>query len=129
MKKILLAIAMLAISTVIMSGMSNTNSDKEKTRIETETNIHLGDTGILRSPYYYELDAYLFLRTGEVEVNLFNVGESEVYIVDSTGRTIDYTYINTDVPATLYLSTNGPGSYYLVIVSDTCYAEGYFSIN
>ena len=128
MKKILLAIAMLTIISFAMSGMSLRDSDDAKQRIETETNIYLGDTGILRSPYYYELDAYLFLRTGEVEVNLFNVGESEVYIVDSTGRTIDYTFINTDVPATLYLSTNGPGNYYLVIVSDTCYAEGYFTL-
>ena len=119
---------MLTIISFAMSGMSLRDSDDAKQRIETETNIYLGDTGILRSPYYYELDAYLFLRTGEVEVNLFNVGESEVYIVDSTGRTIDYTFINTDVPATLYLSTNGPGNYYLVIVSDTCYAEGYFTL-
>mgnify|MGYP003424583971 CR=1 FL=1 len=128
MKKILLAIAMLTIISFAMSGMSLRDSDDAKQRIEIETNIHLGDTGLLRSPYYYELDAYLFLRTGEVEVNLFNVGESEVYIVDSTGRTIDYTFINTDVPATLYLSTNGPGNYCLVIVSDTCYTEGYFTL-
>ena len=128
MKKILLVIAMLAISSFAMSGMSLRDSDDAKQRIETETNIHLGDTGLLRSPYYYELDAYLFLRTGEVEVNLFNVGASEVYIVDSTGRTIDYTYINTDVPSTIYLSTNGLGNYCLIIVSDTCYAKGYFSL-
>ena len=128
MKKILLAIAMLTIISFAMSGMSLRDSDDAKQRIETETNIHLGDTGLLRSPYYYELDAYLFLRTGEVEVYLFNVGESEVYIVDSTGRTIDYTYINTDVPATLYLSTNGPGNYQPVIISDTCYAAGYFTL-
>lgn len=127
MKKILLAIAMLAISTVIMSGMSNTNSDKEKERIDTD--IQIGKGGLYgRTMDSYELDAYLFLRTGEVEVNLFNVGETEIYIVDSTGRTIDYTYVNTDIPSTIYLSTNGPGSYYLVIVSDTCYAEGYFTL-
>lgn len=118
---------MLAISTVIMSGMSNTNSDKEKERIDTD--IQIGKGGLYgRTMDSYELDAYLFLRTGEVEVNLFNVGETEIYIVDSTGRTIDYTYVNTDIPSTIYLSTNGPGSYYLVIVSDTCYAEGYFTL-
>lgn len=128
MKKKLLAIAMLAVSTFAMSGMSLRDSDDVKQRIETETNIHLEDAGLLRSPFHYELDAYLFLRTGEVEVNLFNVGETDIYIVDSTGRTIDYTYANTDIPSTIYLSTNGPGSYYLVIVSDTCYAEGYFSL-
>lgn len=127
MKKILFAIAMLAVSTFTMFGISNMSSDEEKKRIDTQTLI--GKGGMYdRSMNSYELSAYLFLRTGEVEVNLFNVGESEVYIVDSTGRTIDYTYINTGIPSTIYLSTNGPGSYYLVIVSETCYAEGYFTL-
>ena len=127
MKKILFAIAMLVVSTFTMFGISNMSSDEEKKRIDTD--IQIGKGGLYgRTMDSYELDAYLFLRTGEVEVNLFNVGESEVYIVDSTGRIIDYTYVNTDVPATLYLSTNGPGNYCLVIVSDTCYTEGYFTL-
>ena len=127
MKKILFAIAMLVVSTFTMFGISNMSSDEEKKRIDTD--IQIGKGGLYgRTMDSYELDAYLFLRTGEVEVNLFNVGETEIYIVDSTGRTIDYTYINTDVPATLYLSTNGPGNYCLVIVSDTCYTEGYFTL-
>lgn len=128
MKKYLLAIAMLAVSAVIMSGMSNPNSDKEKERIETVKKVVTGGL-IPRSVDSYVIDAYLLLRTGEVEVSLFNTGESEVYIIDSTGQTVDYTSVITDIPSTIYLSTNGPGSYYLVIVSDTCYAEGYFSIN
>lgn len=127
MKKILFAIAMLVVSTFTMFGISNMSSDEEKKRIDTD--IQIGKGGLYgRTMDSYELDAYLFLRTGEVEVNLFNVGETEIYIVDSTGRTIDYTYVNTDIPSTIYLSTNGPGSYYLVIVSDTCYAEGYFTL-
>lgn len=118
---------MLVVSTFTMFGISNMSSDEEKKRIDTD--IQIGKGGLYgRTMDSYELDAYLFLRTGEVEVNLFNVGASEVYIVDSTGRTIDYTYVNTDIPSTIYLSTNGPGSYYLVIVSDTCYAEGYFTL-
>ena len=127
MKKILFAIAMLAINTVIMSGMSNPNSDKEKERIETEKQVFFGGL-IPRSIDSYVIDAYLFLRTGEVEVSLFNTGESEVFIIDSTGQTVDYSSINTDILSTIYLSTNGPGSYYLVIVSETCYAEGYFTL-
>lgn len=127
MKKILLAIAMLAFSTFTMLGMSNTNSDEEKERIETVKKVFTGGL-IPRSIDSYVIDAYLFLKTGEVEVSLFNTGESDVYIIDSTGQTIDYSSINTDILSTVYLSTNGPGSYYLVIVSDTCYAEGYFTL-
>ena len=127
MKKILLAIAMLAFSTFTMLGMSNTNSDEEKERIETVKKVFTGGL-IPRSIDSYVIDAYLFLKTGEVEVSLFNTGESDVYIIDSTGQTIDYSSINTDILSTVYLSTNGPGSYYLVIVSDTCYAGGHFTL-
>lgn len=126
MKKILLAIVMLAFSTFTMLGMSNTNSDEEKERIETVKKVFTGGL-IPRSIDSYVIDAYLLLRTGEVEVSLFNTGESEVYIIDSTGQTVDYTSVITDIPSTIYLSTNGPGSYYLVIVSDIYYAEGHFS--
>lgn len=127
MKKIIAAISMLAISTVIMFGMSNTNSDQEKKRIETDKQIFTGGL-IPRSTDSYVIDAYLLLRTGDVEISLSNIGESEVYVLDSTGQIVDYSSVNTDVPSTLYLSTNGSGSYYLVIVSDTCYAEGYFTL-
>lgn len=127
MKKIIAAISMLAISTVIMFGMSNTNSDQEKKRIETDKQIFTGGL-IPRSTDSYVIDAYLLLRTGDVEISLSNIGESEVYVLDSTGQIVDYASVNTDVPSTLYLSTNGSGSYYLVIVSDTCYAEGYFTL-
>lgn len=118
---------MLAVSAVIMSGMSNPNSDKEKERIETVKKVVTGGL-IPRSIDSHVIDAYLLHRTGVVEVSLFNTGESEVYIIDSTGQTVDYTSVITDIPSTIYLSTNGPGSYYLVIVSDTCCAEGYFTL-
>lgn len=127
MKKIIAAISMLAISTVIMFGMSNTNSDQEKKRIETDKQIFTGGL-IPRSTDSYVIDTYLLLRTGDVEISLSNIGESEVYVLDSTGQIVDYSSVNTDVPSTLYLSTNGSGSYCLIIVSETCYAEGYFSL-
>ena len=125
MKKYLLAIAMLAISTFAMSGTSVRNSEEVKTRIETV--VFGKGNDLVRSPIPYELEAYLITRTGEVEVNLLGLGLSEVYILDSNGRTIDYSSVNTDIPTTVYLSTGAPGSYYLVVVSETCYAEGHFT--
>ena len=128
MKKILFAIAMLAISTVIMFGNSNTNSEEEKTRIETVTQFTTGQMPSERSLDSHMLDAYLLHRTEEVEINLYNIGTADVYIIDSNNQTVDYSHANTDIPSTIYLSTNGPGSYYLVIAYDTCYAEVYFTL-
>ena len=116
---------MLAISTFAMFGTSVRNSEEVKTRIETV--VFGKGNDLVRSPIPYELGAYLITRTGEVEVNLWGLGLSEVYIIDSTGQTVDYTSVITDIPSTIYLSTNGPGNYYLVVVSETCYAEGQFT--
>lgn len=126
MKKILLAIAMLAISTFAMFGTSVRNSEEVKTRIETV--VFGKGNDLVRSPVLYELEAYLITRTGEVEVNLFGLGFSEVYIIDSYGQTVDYSYVNTDTPTTVYLSTSGPAYYSVVIFTDTYYAEGHFMI-
>lgn len=126
MKKILLAIAMLAISTFAMFGTSVRNSEEVKTRIETV--VFGKGNDLVRSPVPYELEAYLITRTGEVEVNLFGLGFSEVYIIDSYGQTVDYSYVNTDTPTTVYLSTSGPAYYSVAIFTDTYYAEGHFMI-
>ena len=88
MKKIIVAITMLVISTCTMLGMSITDSDAEKKRIDTDIRIVMG--GVLgRTLNSFELDAYLMPTTGDVEVNLLGIGHSEVYILDSDGRTID----------------------------------------
>lgn len=128
MKKYLLAIAMLAFSTFTMLGMSNMTSDEEKNRIETVTKFIAGKKPLDRSiDSSYVLEAYLVHRTEEVEISLYNIGAADIYIIDSNSQTVDYSYVNTDIPSTIYLSTNGPGSYYLVVVSETCYAEGHFT--
>lgn len=57
MKKILLAIAMLAISTFAMFGTSVRNSEEVKTRIETV--VFGKGNDLVRSPVPYELEAYL----------------------------------------------------------------------
>jgi hypothetical protein len=53
---------------------------------------------------------------------------AEVYVVDSNNQIVDYDSVNTVIPSTVYLSTNGPATYCLIIISDNCYAEGYFTI-
>ena len=117
---------MLALSICSVFGMIRTDSEEVKDRIVTDGNFLTGDYE--RSMHSYEIEAYLLPKTGEVEVNLCKVGLSEVYIIDSTGQTIDYSYVNTDLPTTVYLSTNGPGLYCLVIISNIYYAEGYFTL-
>lgn len=119
---------MLALSICSVSGMSNRFSDDAKSRIETEIKISTGGLDVDRSISLYTIEAFLFPATGIVEVNLSDIGMAEVYVVDSNNQIVDYDSVNTDIPSSVYLSTNGSGNYYVVIVSATHYAEGAFAI-
>lgn len=128
MKKIYFTIVMLALSICSVSGMPNRLSDDAKSRIETVIKIVTGGLDVDRSISFYTIEAFVFPATGIVEVNLSDIGMAEVYVVDSNNQIVDYDSVNTDIPSTVYLSTNGPGTYCLIIISDNCYAEGYFTI-
>lgn len=71
MKKYLLAIAMLAISTFAMSGTSVRNSEEVKTRIETV--VFGKGNDLVRSPIPYELEAYLYIT----ELKIIHPNKSE----------------------------------------------------
>lgn len=128
MKKFYFTIVMLALSICSVSGMPNRLSDDAKSRIETVIKIVTGGLDVDRSISLYTIEAFIFPATGIVEVNLSDIGMAEVYVVDSNNQIVDYDSVNTDIPSTVYLSTNGPGTYCLIIISDNCYAEGYFTI-
>lgn len=128
MKKFYFTIVMLALSICSVSGMPNRLSDDAKSRIETVIKIVTGGLDVDRSISLYTIEAFIFPATGIVEVNLSDIGMAEVYVVDSNNQIVDYDSVNTVIPSTVYLSTNGPGTYCLIIISDNCYAEGYFTI-
>ena len=128
MKKIYFTIVMLALSICSVSGMPNRLSDDAKSRIETVIKIVTGGLDVDRSISFYTIEAFVFPATGIVEVNLSDIGMAEVYVVDSNNQIVDYDSVNTDIPSSVYLSTNGSGNYYVVIVSATHYAEGAFAI-
>ena len=128
MKKIYFTIVMLALSICSVSGMPNRLSDDAKSRIETVIKIVTGGLDVDRSISFYTIEAFVFPATGIVEVNLSDIGMADVYVVDSNNQIVDYDSVNTDIPSSVYLSTNGSGNYYVVIVSATHYAEGAFAI-
>ena len=128
MKKFYFTIVMLALSICSVSGMPNRLSDDAKSRIETVIKIVTGGLDVDRSISFYTIEAFVFPATGIVEVNLSDIGMAEVYVVDSNNQIVDYDSVNTDIPSSVYLSTNGSGDYYVIIASATHYAEGAFAI-
>ena len=128
MKKFYFTIVMLALSICSVSGMPNRLSDEAKSRIDTVIKIVTGGLDVDRSINFYTIEAFVFPATGIVEVNLSDIGMAEVYVVDSNNQIVDYDSVNTDIPSSVYLSTNGSGNYYVIIASATHYAEGAFAI-
>ncbi|MDE6147502.1 MAG: hypothetical protein K2G18_05530 [Bacteroidales bacterium] len=76
------------------------------------------------------IEAYLCPETNTVRVSLYNIGTATIGIVDAWNHVFDHDIIDsTEIPTTVHLSTSGlHGTYYIVIYSDCCYAEGTFTI-
>lgn len=76
------------------------------------------------------IEAYLCPESNTVRVSLYNIGTATIGITDAWNHVFDYDIIDTsDCMTTAYLSTSGlHGTYYIVIYSDCCYAEGTFTI-
>ena len=82
-----------------------------------------------RSLQYWEVDAYVHPTSGEVEVNLYNIGNATVSLVNANGIVVGSTEVDTSIPSTVTLQVDGSSStYYIVVFSPTIYAEGSFEI-
>lgn len=125
MKRFIYLTMLLIFSFGNAMGNNAIINEVTKTRIPIDHTTHdaLKDHG--RSVDHF-IDAYLYTETGVVEVNISNMGITEVYIIDSSNQLVDYISVNTDTVPTVYLSTSGSGYYSIVIMSVACYAEGYF---
>ncbi len=101
------------------------SSSSEKTFIEIDRRyVNTGDQ-YERSLFMPNVEAYYYPVTGDVEFELYEIGEADVYIVDSSGNIVDETVVDTDVPITIFLDASScAGYFYVVVCSDFVYAEG-----
>ncbi len=123
--------AMLCLATLCAFGQNNGDSEtpvpiimqqhKTKTQSTTDTQE--------RSLHYWELDAYVYPTSGIVEVSLYYIGDATISLVNANGEVIDTAEVETSIPATVTLQTDGSSNtYYIVVFSRSIYAEGSFEI-
>ena len=75
------------------------------------------------------IEATLHTSIKTIEVTLYNIGEAEVYIVNSQNQVISSTTVPTDAPTTVSMNVNGSqGTYYIVVMSEKWYAKGQFNL-
>ena len=79
-----------------------------------------------RSLEAYVVNAVFDAHKKEVQCELYNIGTTNIYIVDTRGNIMDEKHIETDEPALVCLSsTFCEGGFYIVIESECVYAEGF----
>ena len=75
------------------------------------------------------MEAWLCAGSGTVEVIVSGIGTAALGIVDSRNRVIDHDVVDTGCVSVVSLDVSGlAGTYRLVISSDSCYAEGSFTL-
>ena len=75
------------------------------------------------------VEAWLCAGSGTVEVIVSGIGTAAIGIVDSRTRVIDHDVVDTGCVSVVSLDVSGlAGTYRLVISSDSCYAEGSFTL-
>lgn len=72
------------------------------------------------------IEAFYYPEINDVEIELYNIGVANIYIIDTTGVVLEHTIIDTDNYTTATLSTAlCKGNFYIIIDADYMYAEGY----
>lgn len=127
--KTLILSAALCLATLCAFGQSNGNSgtpvpiimqSHENSTISTSDNQE-------RSLYYWDVDAYVYLKDKLVEVNLYNIGEANVSLVNVNGKVVETIDIATDTYTTVTLHVDDSSRiYYIVVSSPVIYSEGSF---
>lgn len=129
--KTLFLSAVLCLATLCASGQ---NSGDSVTPVPVGLTVHKKEAITStdtqeRSLHYWEVEAYVHPTLGEVEVNLYNIGNATVSLVNANGIVVDSTEVNTSIPSTVTLQVDGSSNnYYIVVFSPTIYAEGSFEI-
>lgn len=123
--------AMLCLATFSAFGQ---NSGDSETPVPVGITVHkqeiISSTDTQeRSLYYWELNAYVRPILGEVEVNLYNIGNAIISLVNANGEVVDTAEVETSIPSTVTLQVDGSCNiYYIVVISPTIYAEGCIEI-
>ena len=128
MRKLFLLATLLFVCCCLCYGCNNKKMEGNKSVVIIKTlRPSQGDFEFERS-CDYTVDANYYPDIDAIVCELFNIGTSNVYVVDMSGDVVDKQTVSTDNPVEVVVSTKlCDGTFYLVIESDFVYAEGYLN--
>lgn len=119
-----IAIALAAVFCLPLSADEPPKKRKTREEIAVETEKMKVERSL---PVYVE--AVIDYDMQIIEMTCYGLGQAEVYIVDSLGQIFSTRTINSDTdPSVVLEAPTAPRTYWLVIMSDTYYGEGEFSV-
>lgn len=125
MKRFLLILlaAMIGLAGNAMSGNKSDDTPKKPIRIVKDL-----PTQPIRRDLFPDAQAYILPSQKLIELQLFELGPTTVYVFDSFGRIIYQEEVDGDNNFVTFGTPETGGNYTLVIWSPYFYGEGTFSI-
>lgn len=124
MRRLMLMLFMAAVA-ITGNAATNINDDepyKEEIRIVTRGHIKKD------RDLFPDAQATMYYAQKLIEIQMFELGETQIYVVDSFGRVVFEELVDGNNNIATFEAPEKPGSYTLVIWSSNYYGEGTFCI-
>lgn len=123
-KKFTLIMTLIVVSLLIPNSLF-AEVEEKKTAIELEKN-NFDYQEVERSNKVIIMNVFFNAERNKIECELYNIGTAQIYLVDTTGSVVNETFVETDVPTSIELSSAlCKGDFHIIIISDHIYAEGF----
>lgn len=126
MKKYLTLIIALMASISFCYSMEAVSYETKKVSFVQSDRKKLDCDDFERSNNFPILEAFYNSESNDVEIELYNIGTANIYIVDMSGAVAYEAIVETTTYTSLTLSSAlCKEDFYIVVDSDYIYAEGY----
>ncbi len=127
MKQKLIFILTLFFSMISMNVFADDNkpeSESVPVDVIIRRNIHTISRSLIPSP-----EVNYYPNVNLIELTCWDMGEVDVYILDSYGQIVEEDTFNSDFIPTVTMDTpTSSGTYWIVFESQAIYAEGIFIV-
>lgn len=126
MKRYFTLIIALMASISFCYSMEAVSYETKKVSFVQSERKKLGCDDFERSNNFPILEAFYNSESNDVEIELYNIGTANIYIVDMSGAVAYEAIVETTTYTSLTLSSAlCKEDFYIVVDSDYIYAEGY----
>lgn len=119
-------LVLLTLFVSVSYAMTSTNADNTPVQMTVSKHTTNNNNELERNLEPCIVEVFYDTNNGEIKCELYNIGATDVYVVDIMGNIIDERHIDADFTTHVHLSSACcNGGFYIVVDSEYVYAEGY----